>query len=451
MTASEKSNDTLNQQISHHLSFIGQCTIDTKKYGKLLLASPPHSRYPYLYPRDSHCAVQLLRRVAVSPHKYAEREDAFGLVSSMAHFMKDVRQEHGAWGQRFSLDGKDKSIYRQEDNVAHGIAIIALYLITAHDLGQKVDDLDGFFSALAKGVQYTIDNYYTRELNLFYSTTSVHESALEQGYTIWTNFAHLGAFKLAARAAQVWGRGDLLKQYQKYFGPDFVRTVAELFALNQRYVRRIEPGGGVDFRPDFTLLSPFYFGFIHDQQFLDNSVAYLEEKLWDPELGMIMRYLPFYEDPATHVHAGNGPWLQYTAILAQYHYWKGDAKRGDEIMGLINGYQAPDGALPEHLSTPQRFEEFMAREWGDGVDFRKEFAPEILKPGVTFDTILEEANNMSRSYQAAAAAKVLPQKGGTGGYIMFATPLMWSHVEFARALLFKAGDWWPLTPLDQAA
>ena len=450
MTTSQTKNHELAQQISHHLSFIAQCTIDTKKYGKLLLASPPHSRYPYLYPRDSHCAVQMLRRVAVSPHDFAEREDAYNLIASMAHFMKDARQTHGAWGQRFSLDGQDKSIYRQEDNMAHGIAIIALYLITAHDLNREVEDLDGYFEALAAGVQYTIDHYYTRELNLFYSTTSVHESALEQGYTIWVNFAHLGAFKLAGKAAQAWGRDDLLEKYQQYFGLDFVRTVSELFALNQRYVRRIQPGGGIDFRPDFSLLSPFYFGFIHDQELLENSVKYLEEKLWDPELGMIMRYLPFYEDPATHVHAGNGPWLQYTAMLAQYYYWKGDAKRGDEILALIDGYKAPDGALPEHLSTPKRFEEFMQREWKDGIDFHKEFAPEILKPGVSFDTILEEANNMSRSYQDAAKAKVLPEKEGQGGgYIQFATPLMWSHVEFARALLFKAGDWWPLQPLDQ--
>ncbi|MCF8032686.1 MAG: hypothetical protein K9K66_06885 [Desulfarculaceae bacterium] len=451
MTSKKKKDPTLNQQISHHLGFIAQCTIDTKKYGKLLLASPPHSRYPYLYPRDSRCAVQMLRRVAISPQEYDGRKDAFGLISSMAHFMKDVRQTHGAWGQRFSLDGQDKSIYRQEDNAAHGIAIIALYLLTAHDLKQEVDDLDGFFDALAKGVQYTIDNYYTRELNLFYSTTSVHESALEQGYTIWTNFAHLGAFKLAAKAAQDWGRDDLLEQYRAYFGPDFGRAVAELFALDQRYVRRIDAGGGADFRPDFTLLSPFYFGFLHDQKLMDASVSYLEDKLWDPELGMIMRYLPFYQDPATHVHAGNGPWLQYTAILAQYHYWRDDAKRGDEIMALLDGYKAANGALPEHLSTPKRFEEFMQREWKEGVDFRKEFAPEILKPGVSFDTILEEANNMSRSYQAAAAAKVLPQKGGKGGYIQFACPLMWSHVEFARALLIKAGDWWQPEPLDRAA
>ena len=288
-------------------------------------------------------------------------------------------------------------------------------------------------------------------MNLFYSTTSVHESALEQGYTIWVNFAHLGAFKLANDAARVWDRQDLMEEYQDYFGLDFVRTVADLFIMNQRYVRRIEPKGRVDFRPDFTLLSPFYFGFLHDQQLLDNSVAFLEEKLWDPELGMIMRYLPFYEDQATHVHAGNGPWLQYTAMLAQYHYWRGNPKRGDEIMSLIDGYKAPDGALPEHLSTPRRFEEFMQREWRAGVDFHKEFAPEILKPGVSFDTILEEANNMSRSYEAAAKAKVLPEKdGGKGGYIQFATPLMWSHVEVARALLVKAGDWWHPQPLDQA-
>ena len=40
---------------------------------------------------------------------------------------------------------------------------------------------------------------------------------------------------------------------------------------------------------------------------MENSVLYIEKQLWDPELGMIMRYLPFYKDFSTHVHAGNGP------------------------------------------------------------------------------------------------------------------------------------------------
>ena len=66
MPKSDRDLNQLNDQLSHHMQSILKCTVDSKKYGRLLLASPPESRYPYIYPRDTNCAVQLLRRVAGS-------------------------------------------------------------------------------------------------------------------------------------------------------------------------------------------------------------------------------------------------------------------------------------------------------------------------------------------------------------------------------------------------
>ncbi len=129
-----KSNRDLNQlydQLSHHMQIILKCTVATKKYGRLLLASPPESRYPYIYPRDTSCAVQWFRRVAASPLGSDIGPQAFELMKSMAHFMKDIASGGGKWGQRYNLKGEDKSVYRQEDNVAHGISILCNYLLTA--------------------------------------------------------------------------------------------------------------------------------------------------------------------------------------------------------------------------------------------------------------------------------------------------------------------------------
>lgn len=179
---------------------------------------------------------------------------------------------------------------------------------------------------------------------------------------------------------------------------------------------------------------------------MENSVLYIEKQLWDPELGMIMRYLPFYKDFSTHVHAGNGPWLQYTAVLAQFHYWNGNTGRGDELLKLIDSYKNEKGEIPEHLSTCRRFEEFMEREWKTGIDFEKEFYKPILLDDVDFNTILEEANNMHKSYYETGSSCIFRNEASSeGGYIQFATPLMWSHVEYARALLIKAGDWWKIS------
>ncbi len=434
--------DTLNDQLRHHMDIIMRCTTPSPKYGQLLLASPPDTRYPYIYPRDISCAVQLLRRLVGSRNGYDVAPQAFELMKSMAHFMKDAVTSEGHWGQRYSLQGEDKSIYKQEDNNAHGIAIICNYLLAAYQRQESVDDLDTFLHVIEQGMNYAHDHYYQAELNLFESTTSIHESAMEEGYTCWVNFAYLYALSLANEVGEVYADQPCAVKPRPSMRQQFLHSLNELFTVDDRYARRIDPAGKLDLRPDFTLLSPYYFGFRHYTRRLENSVAYLEKHLWDPELGMIMRYLPFTKDFATHVHAGNGPWLQYTAILAQFHFWNGNTQRGDQLLDAIDRHATEEGEIPEHLSTCARFEWFMEKEWKTGIDFAKEFDKHILIDNLEFDKILEEANNMSRSYQTTGAMCVRDSSRKEGGYIQFATPLLWSHVEYARALLVRAKDWW---------
>jgi len=435
----------LNDQLNEHMDIILKCTIENKKYGKLLLASPPTSRYPYVYPRDTNCAVQLMRRLSGSTNDYDCREQAFEIMKAMAYFMKDCISAEGSWGQRYSLEGEDKSLYKQEDNVAHGIAIICNYLLTARHLKREVENMDDFFVCINRALDYSYTKLYEKELNLFFSTTSIHESAMEEGYTCWVNFSFLYAYSLANEVATKKDKKNIIRSEFLNFRHQFLYSVSELFIGNNRYIRRTAPDGTRDMRPDFTLLSPFYFGFLHYKTQMDNSVLYLEKQLWDPELGMIMRYLPFYKDFSTHVHAGNGPWLQYTAVLAQYHYWNGNISRGDELLGMIDSYKNEKGEIPEHLSTCQRFEEFMEREWNPGIDFQKEFYKPILLENVEFDKILEEANNMQKSYEETGSSCIIrDDTSAEGGYIQFAAPLMWSHAEYARALLLRAGDWWKI-------
>ncbi len=65
MPKNDRDLNQLYDQLSHHMQIILKCTVASKKYGRLLLASPPESRYPYIYPRDRSCAVQWFRRVAL--------------------------------------------------------------------------------------------------------------------------------------------------------------------------------------------------------------------------------------------------------------------------------------------------------------------------------------------------------------------------------------------------
>lgn len=437
----------LDEQLSRHFQMMLECTIPSDRYGRILLATPPGTRYPYVYPRDCSCACQTLSRLAGSRVGYTCADDAYELLRSTAEFVRDVQAEDGSWGQRYSVGGENKSIYRQEDNVAHGVAILCNYLLTSRRVGREVEGLEEYLERIDRALRFALENLYQSELNLFESTTAIHESTLEQGYTLWTNFAYLYAYTLASDVCNYVDCGDegeIVSGEHLEFLQQFERTVAELFLTGNRYARRMDPTGNFDLRPDVTLLSPFYFGFGHYERQQQASVQYLEKQLWDPELGMVMRYLPFRRDFSTHVHAGNGPWLQYTAMLAQYHFYQGNRKRGDELLEMIDGHTNEKGEIPEHLSTCERFENFMEKEWRTGLDFAKEFDDEILMEDLSFDLILEEANNMQRSYEATGKLCRVDDEAAEGGYIQFATPLMWSHAEYARALLQRAGDWWRL-------
>ena len=127
-----------------------------------------------------------------------------------------------------------------------------------------------------------------------------------------------------------------------------------------------------------------------------NSLNYIIDNLWDPDLGMLQRYLPFIEDPDTHIHAGNGPWIQYTIMLAQYYFYVGEIEKGNEIMDIIDSYKSKEGYLCEHLTTPERFQEFKKLEWLTGSDFDKEFEAKILIPDLPYDYIVEELNHMKK-------------------------------------------------------
>jgi GH15 family glucan-1,4-alpha-glucosidase len=312
--------------------------------------------------------------------------------------------------------------------------ILANYVIASVKRGDEIENLGHLISAFNKAATFALDHYFRREINLFFSTTSIHESAIERGYSLWVNYAYLRSFHLAEIIHEHIGKTDISKKILE-FVPYFESNIHKLLIHNGRYIRRITPEGDYDYKPDITLMSPFYFGFQKlNSVVLRNTIDFMANHLWDPELGMLQRYLPFTEDMHTHIHAGNGPWLQYTAMLARYYYKIGEMKLADKILREIDLYRTREGFIPEHLSTYQRFEEFMRLEWRSGLDFDKEFYREIMVEDLPFDYILEELNNMKRSYDSIIdQQKTSPE----GRHIVFAAPLMWSHVEYAKALRAK--------------
>ncbi|ODS31818.1 MAG: hypothetical protein SCARUB_03066 [Candidatus Scalindua rubra] len=433
------SHTNLDSEIEAHFKIIKSCSVKTDGGETILLAAKPESRYPYFYPRDVACVSGLLAYLSTSDFSIAD--DVYELLKSIAKFVLKILRDDGYLGQRYALSGEEKSVYKQEDNNAHGLIILSNYLLTAEKRGEDIQDIDKFLLSINNASQFAIKNYYRPEINLFHSTTSIHESALEEGFSCWTNFAYLKAFYLVSKVNSELDTPDIIPDKILTFKSAFKHNLFGIMVSNKRFLRRIDQKGNYDFKPDFTLLSPFYFGFGNeDKNLLDNSAGFMERQLWDPELGMIQRYLPFSGDIEIHTHAGNGPWLQYTAVLAQYHYWCKNAEKGDGLVSLIDRYKNEKGEIPEHISTCKRFDAFIESEWKTGIDFAKEFDKHILQDNLDFDKILEEANNMQRTYNEVAERCMIPDiTMEEGGYVMFVTPLMWSHAEYMKALLYKHG------------
>lgn len=426
----------LNNEVNKHLDIVLQCTVETP-IGVALLASHPESRYPYVYPRDSACASRMLYKIITSKIKSADI--AYRYLSEIARFIMNCQRKDGYWGQRYGFDGVDKGIYKQEDNVAHGAVILCRYLLAAKKRNVEVVNFNKVVNAIKLASSFALKNFYRNEIHLFFSTTSIHESAIEEGYSLWVNFAYLLMFQLIERVACEYNI-DLKFTEEIEMKSGFQSTIENVFLLSNRYVRRLRPDGEVDLRPDITLLSPFFFGtgmdiqYFENSEYFENSIKYMIDSLWDPDLGMLQRYLPFIEDPDTHIHAGNGPWIQYTAMLAQYYFFLGKIEKGNEIIQIINKYRSKEKYLCEHLTTPERYHEFNKLEWLTGSDVGKEFTTSILIPGLPYDYLVEELNHMKKSY-VEVASQCKPENKNK--YITFATPLMWSHAEYAMALMFR--------------
>ena len=431
--------NAINSDLKFHFDMIKSCSIKRKDGRVVLLATRPDSRYPFFYPRDGACAARLFRKYAISD--LSCRKEAYQLLEQMAYFLKETQRIDGYWGQRYSVAGEDEAIYKQEDNIAHAIATICNYLLTAHELGEKIVDLEGFLDSINRGCNYALKNYYRNEIHLFFSTTSIHESALEQGFTCWVNFAYLYSLTLVFRVCEEMDLHRLISNEALDILCPFKNNLFELMSENGRFIRRISADGRPDYRPDVTLISPFYFGFISKEieAIVENSMNIVEKQLWDPELGLLQRYLPFAEDPDVHIHAGNGAWLHFSATLAQYYYYKKETEKGDMTLSLINRFKNKEGGLPEHISTLKRFREFLKNEWDTGLDFEKEFDQSILLDDIKFDKILKEAQKMYSSYIEVENSTLHKDKNMMGGgYIRFCTPLMWSHVEYSKALLARS-------------
>lgn len=418
----------LNEEINFHLNIIAKCCRKVRR-GIAVLATFKKSRHPFFYLRDGAAIVKALSIISLET-KFTKK--AYELLEGIDKFTLSIQSKNGYWGQRYALSGRERSIYKQEDNNAHGTTILLIYLLTSKKLKKKIKNEKKHIRAIIRGLDFAIGNYFNKEKNLFYSTTSTHESTIERGYTLWVNFAYWYALKLIEELYSHTKYKKELKKFKK-FRIDFKKNIKKSFIHDNRFVARLNENLIHDLRPDVTLMSPFYFNF-RSKKLNKKTIDFMRKELWDKELGLIQRFLPSkIDDLAIHTHAGTGPWLQYSAILAQYYFFIDKINEGNKILNLINSYSLKSGHLPEHISTEQRFRDFIKNEWKTGLDFKKEFDPEILLPNLDFDKIVEEIFYMKNTYEKIK--RRLRKK--SGNIIRYAIPLAWSHAEYIKAIMLR--------------
>ncbi len=137
-TGKQSFHKDIDNEIEVHFKILQSCSAETDDGEKILLAARSESRYPYFYPRDGACASGLLAYLSNSDHSVAD--DAYKLLKSIAYFVLKIARDDGYIGQRYALSGEEKSVYKQEDNNAHGLIILSDYLLTAETRGECFQD-----------------------------------------------------------------------------------------------------------------------------------------------------------------------------------------------------------------------------------------------------------------------------------------------------------------------
>jgi len=85
---------------------------------------------------------------------------AFRLLAGIARFIFNCQRSDGYWGQRYVLDTTEKSIYKQEDNVAHGVSILCRYCLAAKQKGHAPNDSEDYINGIYNGAIFAIKLYY---------------------------------------------------------------------------------------------------------------------------------------------------------------------------------------------------------------------------------------------------------------------------------------------------
>jgi GH15 family glucan-1,4-alpha-glucosidase len=369
-----------------------------------LLASPPDGKYPFA---DT-------RTLAIACVTFSELGD-MATARAFCLYLLNLQEASGAWLARYDQYGKPLEGGQAEDATALAVWGLLSYIQASGD--------DAFAEQAREHVdeaaRYTRARTLNPALNLVETTASLHGPGVSIGYDLWTNCAHAAAFALCHR---VYG-GERYRRLALLIR----RSIGLLMASEGRFLRRLDPSGHPDPRPDVAQLAPYYFSlWAPTERMVMNSADIIERTLWNVESGGYCRFLPFSAAERTDL-VGSSPC--FSAWMAQYHYALANKDRAEAILRWLFD-TARDGQLADILVSSAQVSRYVA-ERRDALAAGEAQAGQAAANaalGVDLEAV-----------EAAAGERDTAPSG---------LPLVWAHLETLRALR-KGGyvDRWELGPV----
>ncbi|MDA0524416.1 glucoamylase [Methanococcoides alaskense] len=370
-------------------------------------ASPPGTRYPFIYPRDH--SIDILGCIAADMMDEAKK----GL-----EFVLNSQKPLGEFSQRYDVDGNDAS-YKDLQIDGNGLVLYSMgkyFEATGGMFFEKLADKDfveKHWETVSKAVEFILMNK-NEEVDLVHTINSIHEyPAYEHGFEIYANCACCAGIQAAVKMGAALGKDVTTWEMEAEKIKEAILT--RMYSPRRRsFIKCIRvkeknsnPIGYDAFASsvidvDVVEYAPAYFGIIEQQDIKNRyTVRRIHENLWDKEIGGLNRYPEMWG----RNNGGYGPWCHFTCQLASHYTAIDDQDMAEMYLGWVVD-MAHNYLLPEHISTIERFE-----MWLEDYTNAK-----ILRDSKL--TMIENVRNHPKWKDGMAYVTI---------------PLIWPHAEYIRA------------------
>ncbi len=320
-------------------------------------ASPPGTRYPFIYPRDH--SMDILGCIA---------GDLLPQARKGLEFILNSQKPLGEFSQRYDVDGNDAS-YKDLQIDGNGLVLYAMgkyFEATGGSFFDEMADRDfvrKHWETIEKAVEFILMNK-NDEVDLIHTINSIHEyPAYEHGFEIYANCACCAGILAAVKMGKAIDKDVSLweEEAEKVRHAILTRMYSPRRRSFIKCIRVKEknsnPIGYDAFAStvidiDAVEYSPAAFELIDEGDVKNRStVKRIHENLWDKEIGGLNRYPEHWD----RNNGGYGPWCHFTCQLANHYTAIDDQDRAEMYLGWVVD-MAHNYMLPEHISTIERFE-----------------------------------------------------------------------------------------------